>query len=459
MEFVFDKVRHTIADSDNKTQSVLHSVGRFKQPMSNYNNIFSDEIRSLDGSHLELATFCLDFPFLYKPKVEVKFEIGNKTKEVKCVGMAFDILDILAQKLNFTYSAQDFPADGNWGSQVDGRWTGMLADLAYNNKSLIINNLLLTEVRSDEFDASYPYFAEGFSVMIKVPDPLPKWRGLLYPFARLVWQLFLTATFVESVLLTVALFVMHNNRDFINGFLLVLGGLTRQSMTLRLRGLWEYEFLGVWWAVSFVITTAYTGNLVAYLTITVPQRRIETIDELAASPIIPSMANIGNFVPEALKNSEDKALAKIGKKLHIFRFADRDDMFLNKVAGGSHAVINGESYNMFVRDSFGLNSKTYMMREVIYPSYVAYYLPRNTVYTSLLSDNMQRLVESGLLKEAYKHHVIKEKRQLEDDGQVALGLQHLAGAFVLMPVGYALAAISFVAEVWLHSRTTDRKLL
>jgi hypothetical protein len=44
----------------------------------------------------------------------------------------------------------------------------------------------------------------------------------------------------------------------------------------------------------------------------------------------------------------------------------------------------------------------------LYPSYLVYYLPKNTPYTELLSENQQRLVEAGIIRKLYNKHMLKE---------------------------------------------------
>ncbi|XP_047740379.1 uncharacterized protein LOC125179148 [Hyalella azteca] len=202
---------------------------------------------------------------------------------------------------------------------------------------------------------------------------------------------------------------------------------------------------------------AYTSNLVAFLTITVPTKRIETINELADSKIIASMKDYGNFVPDALRNSQDQSLAKIGARLELFSHNEESVMVRGKVAGGTHALINGQSYNYYVRDYYNITPYTYFMQEVLYPSFVVYYLPKNTPQTELLSENLQHLVHAGFIRKLYDKHMLKEIPPDKEDDLQALSMPHLSAAFILCLCLYGVATLCLLLELLTARRVKQGK--
>ncbi|KAA0186644.1 Ionotropic receptor 103, partial [Hyalella azteca] len=408
-QFIVYNVRHTNFELTHASETDLQMVGRWDyQAFQHKFKLSRTTIDGFGGAKIDLATFCWDFPFMYPGP--------NNT----CPGAAFDILDILARKFNFSYAWQERPADDRWGSKENGSWTGMFADLAYNKKSIIINNIELTWDREAEFDITYPYFREGFSFILKIPDPLPKWRGVLYPFTTRVWVYILIMAIVIIVLFTIAMSIMQPYKPHHIGFLQLVSSLANQGYSSEVHGGWMHVWMLPWWFVCFVLCLAYTCNLVAFLSVTVPTKRIETINELADSNI--------------MRQSTDPSLAKIGAKLQLFHSNEElGPMLREKVAKGTHAVINGQSYHYYVRDINNVTSQTYFMQEVLYPSYLVYYLPKNTPYTELLSENQQRLVEAGIIRKLYNKHMLKEIPPDKEDDLRPLALSHLAAAFILCP--------------------------
>lgn len=62
-------------------------------------------------------------------------------------------------------------------------------------------------------------------------------------------------------------------------------GVVRQSVKHSLGTSWTRLWAGFWWLATLIITTGYTSNLVAFLTVPVYPKRIETVDQLAASKL------------------------------------------------------------------------------------------------------------------------------------------------------------------------------
>lgn len=193
-----------------------HDGYAFKSPMGIWNReryrtrtgVFPDRFETFDGAVLHLGSWCDDFPFLYP-------EGG------RCVGTSFDLLDIIAGKFNFSYTVQMETADHNWGSKENGTWTGMLGDLIYNNKDLVINYFLLTEERNADFDTTYAYYSEGFGFALEIPPPVPQWRGLLYPFTRDMWITTICTTLLMVALLSLCLLLVPDTQDPSQVFLIV----------------------------------------------------------------------------------------------------------------------------------------------------------------------------------------------------------------------------------------------
>lgn len=153
-------------------------------------SLFVDRHPSMEGAVLSLATWCDDYPFIY-------------LRHNKCVGVNLDTLDLLAAKLNFSYKVQTETQDQKWGSLEDGRWTGMLGDLVYNDKHLVINLFLVNYERWRDFDITYPYYAEGFGFLAPLPLPVSQWQNLIYPFTGTLWLALLVCTLATSLLSTV----------------------------------------------------------------------------------------------------------------------------------------------------------------------------------------------------------------------------------------------------------------
>lgn len=180
-----------------------------KLEFSNRSSLVMKSRINLSGSKLYLASWCDDLPFIIL------------AKDGTCIGVSIELMSIVAKILNFSFDIQIQSPDGMWGSKKNGTWTGMLADLLYHGKHIVINYLLLTEDRFTDFDTTYPYFSEGFGFALKEPPPIPKWLGLVHPFTRFVWISFICSTILVAILFTTVLYNVQDSQPFDTSFLLV----------------------------------------------------------------------------------------------------------------------------------------------------------------------------------------------------------------------------------------------
>lgn len=67
----------------------------------------------------------------------------------------------------------------------------------------------------------------------------------------------------------------------------VCGSVVRQPLWRRPDEgrLWERGWLAVWWLASIIFTSAFTCNLIAFLTAPVYPTRVETVAQIAQSNI------------------------------------------------------------------------------------------------------------------------------------------------------------------------------
>lgn len=172
-------------------------------------DLFLDRHPNMEGAVLRLGSWCDDYPFIYQAYDQ-------------CVGTNLDALALIAAKLNFSYDVQKETQDQNWGALENGTWTGMLGDLVYNDKHLVINLFLVNYERWRDFDTTYPYHAEGFGFLAPLPPPVPQWQSITYPFTGVMWLAVIACTLIVSLLSTVLSAIMvEQSVDYIRHILIV----------------------------------------------------------------------------------------------------------------------------------------------------------------------------------------------------------------------------------------------
>ncbi|XP_018006676.2 uncharacterized protein LOC108664574 [Hyalella azteca] len=214
-------------------------------------------------------------------------------------------------------------------------------------------------------------------------------------------------------------------------------------------GEWRRVWMAVWYMGCIVFITGYNGNLIAFLTVPLYPVRIETIKQLAESPLRITMQDYGEFVPEALKISTDQAMRSLGNKLDLFPLDhDYEPGVEMVVKNGTHALIETYSYLMKVRIKYNVTQDTYILKEQVYSGHLAWFLPKYTPYTETISSTLHRLVEAGIVGKLFRDHFVKTDDNTNDITSVSsLSLDQLQGAFLLLVLGLASSSVLFLAEL------------
>ncbi|XP_069994245.1 probable glutamate receptor [Penaeus vannamei] len=412
-------------------------------------DLFVDRFESFRGYEFQLGTWFDDFPYLHQSKIKPE-GYGD--------GVEVEMLDAMARVLDFKYNFTTEPPDLKWGAFENGSWTGMLGMVHREEKNFTVNYFVITGERVDAFDASVSYWMEGFGMSMLSPPPLPKWRGTYYSFTPFVW-LSLAVTFV-LVLIIISIQDMLQPEPFLGGvgstWPYLLRAMFNNSIPRLPKAHWQRLFVGSWWLYCFIVTTAYTANLIAFLTIPVFPGRIQTVQQLAESDYRVSMFDYGEFVPGALKSSRDPYYRALGEKLDLYPTYDGS---VHPMLEGTHAYIESYSYNRILIFVDYEADNSYMLREQLYPGHLCWYFQKNTAWKYKFDHGIRRLVESGLIAhwikvktEDFLGRDFERRQQLQDKERLnqALSLEHLQGVFFILAMSWAAGVLVFAGEVLRH---------
>ncbi|XP_068208570.1 ionotropic receptor 21a-like [Palaemon carinicauda] len=231
-----------------------------------------------------------------------------------------------------------------------------------------------------------------------------------------------------------------------------------QSLPKLPRAHWQRVFVGFWCFYSFILTTAYTANLVAFLTIPVYPKRLQTVRQLAESDYGVSMIDYGEFVPGALKSSSDPYYRILGDRLEL---DEEIDGGVAPMLRGTHAFIESYSYSKILLVVDYQTKNAYMLREQLYPGHLCWYFQKNTAWKYKFDDGIQRLVEAGLIDRWLKMKNAEflgrdfEKRQeqeTEERKNSELTFEHLQGVFFILAVSWMLSIFVFLSEMMMAGK-------
>ncbi|XP_050730799.1 uncharacterized protein LOC127005730 [Eriocheir sinensis] len=406
--------------------------------------LFADRFPNFEGCEFHLATWLDDHPYLY-PEDDI---IGNDPD-----GLQVEVLNALGHVLNFTYTMTQQPPDDNWGTIENGSWTGMLGMVHRGEKDFTVNFFGYTLEKMQDFDASSSYWMEGFGLTLRAPPPLPRWRAAYYPFRITVWL-----CGAGAFMLVVALWGVQGGCSGGKsgpGWLYLLRPLLNSSLPRLPTSLGLRVFFATWSLSAYILTTAYTANLIAFLTVPAFPPRLKTIEDLAQSSFRVTMSDYGEFVPEALRSSPNENYLSLGRKLDLFYEYNR---VLPHMKRGTHAFLESYAYSsiLLVLSDYDLR-ETYMLKEQLYPAHLCWYFRKDSPWKHKIDEGLTRLVEAGLVEEWLKiktSDLVGRGREAVEVGKgrkdSPLSLQHLQAAFLLLLLLSAISVLVFVIEVLLR---------
>ncbi|KAJ8675862.1 hypothetical protein QAD02_011648 [Eretmocerus hayati] len=237
-------------------------------------NALLQQERKSFPSHIKITTYT-DWPY---SRIKT-FENGTTIGE----GIAFEVLNMLVRKLNFTYSIIP-PAEDMIGNND----TGMIKQLRNKEVDMAVAFIpILSEFRAscdfsealDEMDTTF---------LMNRPGTSAKGSGLFAPFNETVWTwIFISVMLVGPTIYTLVLLRSKFTRDhqrekfgFFTCMWFTYGALLKQGTTAAPIGDSVRLLFATWWIFITILTSFYTANLTAFLTSSKFALPIDSLEDL-----------------------------------------------------------------------------------------------------------------------------------------------------------------------------------
>ncbi|CAM9570734.1 unnamed protein product, partial [Scytosiphon promiscuus] len=235
---------------------------------------------TLDRQHFEVVTEVEAVP------ITIVTERGNETREV--VGIAMDLLEVLSERLGFTYNLTVA------NSSIS---TTEVIDYVANGKfDMVASWVTITAPRLDTVAFSYPYIKTGLSFVYR-QETLAKvsWWKMFEPFEAPLWAAVILTALVVVVLLW--LFDGAKNQLFTDGVpsatgskrriksgmamssyltgALLLGQMAHEPQTIE-----SYILTTGWMFACFILASSFTAELASFLSAEKEQALSFGVDDL-----------------------------------------------------------------------------------------------------------------------------------------------------------------------------------
>lgn len=196
--------------------------------------------------------------------------------------------------MHFQYEFLEVESETKWGGQVTANLTphfyGAVARLIFGEADLAIGSFFVLKHYLDFLDMSIPLDVACTSFLTPNPSTRPRYLALILPFNYKLWALVLCICFAFAPLCLYALskLPIHNTEyhAFTGRSQVVFTCFSIMSqVALHIwPRFWAVRmFIGWFWMFCLLITLAYKGAMVSFLTIPLFENPIDNIDDLVAS--------------------------------------------------------------------------------------------------------------------------------------------------------------------------------
>jgi len=110
----------------------------------------------------------------------------RKGKIIGTSGIIFEILDQISYQMNFSYIVRE-PADGQWGIQTGGQWSGMINQLINDEVVVAAAAFAVSHERRQVVNFTEALDIQPYAFMYRRPKQLSKALLFISPFTPYVW--------------------------------------------------------------------------------------------------------------------------------------------------------------------------------------------------------------------------------------------------------------------------------
>ncbi|XP_060558639.1 glutamate receptor ionotropic, delta-1-like [Ruditapes philippinarum] len=341
---------------------------------------------------------------------------------------------------------------------------------------MVLGALATAYDRSQIMDFSYPFFYEFLSVLVKKPDIIAsKWKTLIDPFK---WEV-LVYIGISLPLMTILVFLIEKYNPFYDipehsadrdrngglhrlqnsvwymyGALLCQGGVHLPDSTAG------RTLVSSWWLFCIIIVGIYSGNLIAYLTVTKEKLPFQTLDGLIRSKGTYKWGTVGDsyFSTVFLKGTHPKYKA-IGDGMREFNKTDREvlnpytNIHIRKVKKGKYAWI-GDKTSIDI--AMGKECTLTSIKEEFLPLKYSLGFVKDSPHTNIFSKQIIKLHESGLLQIWKRKWWPKANFCTGNTVTEAkpISLMDVQSAFYVCVIGIFFGAMAFIIELIIYKCRT-----
>ncbi|CAG9764243.1 unnamed protein product [Ceutorhynchus assimilis] len=391
-------------------------------------------------------------------------------------GYAMDLMAEICNILNCSYTFELVP-DGKYGNYDPDRkeWNGLIGHLLNRKADLAVCDLTITYERRLAVDFTTPFMTLGISILYAKPtkEP-PELLSFAGPLSLDVWLYMATSYLIISMI--IFLVARLNPNDWENPHLcdpnpeeleniwnirnccwLTLGSIMAQGCDLLPKGVSTRMVTAAWWFFSLIMTSSYTANMAAFLTMSRMELTITSAEDLAAQNKIKYGCLAGGSTCSFFKDTNFSTYHQMWVQMES---AD-PTVFETTNPDGVKRVLTSKRKYAFLMESTNIEYESERNCDLIQvggqidSKGYGIAMTANFQYRKSFNEAILKMQEGGVLdllknkwwKEMNGGGKCSEEESSEED---ELGLDNVGGAFVVLAMGIGLALIFSLCEfLWM----------
>nr|CAG4643710.1 EOG090X00ST [Lepidurus arcticus] len=393
---------------------------------------------------------------------------GEGDKNYCCRGYCIDLLQKLAQKINFTFDLVLSP-DGQYGNLAARNgsnrkeWTGLIGELVYERADMIVSPLTINPERAQVIEFSKPFKYQGITILEKKQPKTSTLVSFLQPFRDTLWILVMVSVHVVALVLYLldrfspfGRFRLASTdateEDALNlssaiwfawGVLLNsgIGEGTPRSFSARVLGM-------VWAGFAMIIVASYTANLAAFLVLDRPKTSLSGIND-------PRLRNpMENFTYATVRGSAvDMYFRRQVELSNMYRTMEGNNYL---TAEDGIAAVKQGKLKAFIWDSSRLEFEAAQdcdlvtAGELFGRSGYGIGLQKGSPWADAVTLAVLDFHESGFMEDLDNEWILQGNAQQCEHNEktpATLGLKNMAGVFILVAAGIVCGIGLIIIEI------------
>ncbi|XP_071540849.1 probable glutamate receptor [Panulirus ornatus] len=384
-------------------------------------------------------------------------------------GPVIQLLALLANQSNFTYTFVE-PPDGTFGTkEADGSWTGMVGMVGRNEVDIGVGPFSLSGVRAEVVDYMKVFVDDTIKIIGGLGRPEVDPWAFLMPLGPLVWTAILAALLVVPGMVLLLLHSFPPNTpqkgDWqIENIFLYIRILLQQDFSPEPseRG-WERLLLGSWMVMTLVLARSYDGKLRSMMAVRYIPQPYQSLRDVLDDPSATMIWLTGSSYMQYLRTVKSGPFAEVmdAKKhgrMKLVTTMEYRRVMETLVAKGHHVLIVEDKEGRSVRaDLFSDTGRCdfYSSREHFLHTSKSMIGQKGHPLVPALSKSIKFVKQFGIFDLWMRSFKVNSTRCLRPPKRIminsSLGLSNVWGMFAVLGSGHAGALLVLCLEVFASS--------